>query len=298
MSVIFDEVGHTYTEDRTGERLPGVNEMINAVYGSGYEYVKKEILQARSERGKDIHKDAQNWMNATSYYDPDNIEIVALSDWFEENKIDLSKTETEKIVWVPGMFAGTADLITGQAKKAHLWDYKTNLNKPTKKMLAHWQKQLSCYKFALERMGYKIEGMTVLHLCGANCTPYELEYLGDQFVIDTWQAFKNGHKICEKDKLIANVPQVSKRAIAKLERTLKKIAQLKSEIEPIREQIKAEMEKRGITAINTPEVSITYIGPSKRKTFDVGRFKAENEGLYSQYEIETEVKSQIRIKTN
>lgn len=293
MSIIFDEIAHTYTDDQTGERLPGVNEIINAVYGSGYEYVKKDILNARAERGKEIHKEAQELMNTSEYCAPKHTETVALIQWFEENDIYLAEVETEKIVCVRGMFAGTADLITGQTR---LWDYKTNLNKPTKKMLAHWQKQLSMYKFALDLMGYEIGKMTVLHLSGTKCTPYDLEYLGDQWVIDTWRAFKDGRKIEEKPMAVSNVPQVSKRAISKLGRTLKKIALLEKEIEPIREQIKLEMEKRGIMALNTGEVSITYIGPTKRQTFDTNRFKAENEGLYEKYTKETEVKSQIRIK--
>ena len=293
MSMIFDEIAHTYTDDQTGERHSGVNEIINAVYGSGYEYVKKEILNARAERGKEIHKEAQELMNTSEYCAPKHTETVALMQWFEENDIYLAEVETEKIVFVRGMFAGTADLITGQTR---LWDYKTNLNKPTKKMLAHWQKQLSFYKFALDRMGYEIGKMTVRHLSGTKCTPYDLEYLGDQWVIDTWRAFKDGRKIEEKPLAVSDVPQVSKRAISKLERTLKKIALLEKEIEPIREKIKLEMEKRGIMAINTGEVSITYIGPTKRKTFDTKRFKAENEGLYEKYTKEAEVKSQIRIK--
>lgn len=294
MSIIFDEIAHTYTDDQTGERLAGVNEIINAVYGSGYEYVKKEILNASAVRGKEIHKEAQELMNTEEYYAPKHTETVALIQWFEENDIRLSEVETEKIVCVRGMFAGTADLVTD---KSHLWDYKTNLNKPTKKMIAHWQKQLSMYKFALDRMGgYKIDKMTILHLSGTKCTPYDLEYLGNQWVFDTLQAFKDGRKIEEKPMSVSNVPQVSKKAISKLGKTLKKIALLEKEIEPIRELIKAEMEKRGIMAINTGEVSITYIPASKRQTFDTKRFKAENEGLYAQYAKETEVKSQIRIK--
>ncbi len=296
MSIIFDEIAHTYTDDRTGEQPPSVNQIINAVYGSGYEYVKKEILNARAERGKEIHADAYNWLTAKRYYSPENIEIVELSDWFERNMVDLKVVEPEKIVYVPGMFAGTADLITGPARGAHLWDYKTNINKPTKKMLAHWQMQLSFYKYALDRMGYKIEQMTILHLVNTTCTPYELEYLGDQFVIDTWKAFKEGRKI-EKPKE-TSLQTVNKRAVQKLQRTLEKIATLEKEIAPIREQIKQEMEKRGITALEIGKISVTYVGPGKRKKFDTERFKAENGPLYYRYITETDVKSSIRIKVN
>lgn len=299
MSIIFDEIAHTYTDDRTGEQLPPVNHILNAVYGSGYEYVRKEVLDAAATRGKDIHRELEQEINSimTSevFVKRKYPETDAIMDWFEKNDIDLRVVDTEKIVHVPGMFAGTADLVTGPAKKAHLWDYKTNKNKPTKKMIAHWQKQLSFYKYALDRMGYKVEKMTILHLSGANCTPYELEYLGDQFVIDTCRAFKEGRKVQETPKVFA-LTQVNRRAVAKLEKTLKKIATLEKQIAPIRESIKEEMEKRGIDSIKLGQVAITYICPGKRKSFDTKRFKAENEGLYTQYVTETEVKSQIRIK--
>ena len=233
MSIIFDEIAHTYTDDRTGEQAPSVNHILNEVYGSGYEYVRKEVLDAAANRGKDIHRELEqeikSIMTSEVFVKRKYPETDALMDWFEKNNIDLRVVATEKIVHVPGMFAGTADLITGPAKKAQLWDYKTNKNKPTKKMIAHWQKQLSFYKYALDRMGYKVEKMTILHLSGTKCTPYELEYLGDQFVIDTWRAFKDGEKIEEKPTVTA-LTQINRRDVAKLEKTLKKIATLEKQI--------------------------------------------------------------------
>jgi hypothetical protein len=297
MSIIFDEIAHTYTDDRTGEQLTPVNYLINKVYGSGYEYVKKSILESRANRGREIHLDAHNWMTIDGYYGMKHIETRALVGWLERNDISLKDVESEKIVSVSGMFAGTADLVTGTARKAQLWDYKTNLNKPTKKMISHWKMQLSFYKYALEKMGYNVEKMTILHLSGTNCTPYELEYLGDKFVEETVQAYKEGKKIEEKHTVTA-LTQVNRRAVAKLEKTLKKIATLEKQIAPIRESIKEEMEKRGIDSLKLGQVAITYIGPGKRKSFDTKRFKAENEGLYERYVTETEVKSQIRIKVD
>lgn len=296
MSIIFDEVAHTYTDDRTGEQSPSVNHILNEVYGSGYEYVRKEVLDAAANRGKDIHRELEqeikSIMTSEVFVKRKYPETDALMDWFEKNDVDLREVETEKIVHVPGMFAGTADLLTGQTL---LWDYKTNKNKPTRKMLSHWQKQLSFYKYALDRMGYEVGKMTILHLSGTKCTPYELEYLGDEFVEETVQAYREGRKLQEKTPVQA-LQAVNRRSVAKLEKTLKKIATLEKQIAPIRESIKQEMEKRGIDSLKLGQVAITYIGPGKRKSFDTKRFKAENEGLYERYVTETEVKSQIRIK--
>ena len=296
MSIIFDEIAHTYTDDRTGEQLPPVNHILNAVYGSGYEYVRKEVLDAAAARGKGIHKELEQEikriMTSEVFVKTKYPETDAMLNWFEKNDVDLREVETEKIVHVPGMFAGTADLLTGQTL---LWDYKTNKNKPTRKMLSHWQKQLSFYKYALDRMGYKVGKMTILHLSGTNCTPYELEYLGDEFVEETVQAYREGQKLQEKTPVQA-LQAVNRRSVAKLEKILKKIAILESQVEPIRAQLKEEMEKRGISALKVGEVEITYIGPGKRNSFDTKRFKAEHGDMYEAYSKETEVSSQIRIK--
>lgn len=288
--IIFDQIAHTYTETRTGEQRASVNQIINEVYGSGVEFVKKEILDERSKHGTDVHNDIHNWMTIKEYYDPDFIETIHLIEWFEMNNVDLADPESEKIVHVPGMFAGTADLFN----KGTLYDYKTSKNKPTRKMLAHWQKQLSFYYFALKSMGKDPKSMMVLHLTKGGCTPYPMKYLGDQWVLDTYQAFVEGRKLEEpKEK---SLQTVNKRTVQKLQRTLKKIAIMKKEVDAIREQIKNEMEKRGILALKIGDVNVTYVGPGKRKSFDVERFKAENEDLYEQYTKESEVKSQIRIK--
>lgn len=292
MSIIFDEIAHTYTEDRTGEQLPSVNQIINAVYGSGVEFVRKDILEQAAKHGTKVHKDIEMWMNSKDYYDPDYIETVHLIEWLETMRIDVKNPITEKIVSVAGLFAGTADLILN----GHLYDYKTSKNKPTRKMLAHWQKQLSFYYFALKIMEQEPKSMGVIHLTKNKCTYYPLEYLGDKFVNDTYKAFIDGRRLEEPRE--TSLQTVDKRAVQKLQRTLEKIATLEKEIAPIREQIKKEMEKRGITALEIGKISVTYIGPGKRKKFDTERFKAENGPLYDKYITETDVNSSIRIKVN
>lgn len=290
--IIFDKIAHTYTESRTGNELASVNKIINEVYGSGVEFINREILNERSKHGTDVHEDIHSWMTIKEYYDPDFIETVHLIDWFEMNDVDLSEPESEKIVHVPGMFAGTADLFN----KGVLYDYKTSKNKPTRKMLAHWQKQLSFYYFALKSMGKEPKSMIVLHLTKDSCTPYLLKYLGDQWVLDTYQAFVEGRKLEEPKE--TSLQTVNKRTVQKLQRTLEKIALMKKEVDTIREQIKNEMEKRGIVALKIGDVNVTYVGHGKRKSFDVDRFKAENADLYEKYTKESEVKSSIRIKVD
>lgn len=288
--IIFDQIAHTYTESRTGEKLAPVNHIINSVYGSGVEFVDPKILNAAAKIGTAIHADIHRWWTSDTYYSPEHIETVKLIEYFEMNNVGLENAESELIVHVPGMFAGTADLFSDHI----LTDYKTSKNKPTRKMLAHWQKQLSFYFYALKKMGKDPKYMGVLHVTKNGVVPYPMKYLGDKFVEDTYQAFVEGRKLEEPKE--TSLQTVNKRTVQKLQRNLEKIAIMKKEVDTIREQIKNEMEKRGILALKIGDVNVTYVGPGKRKSFDAERFKAENEDLYEQYTKESEVKSSIRIK--
>lgn len=295
MAIIFDEVAHTYTDDKTGEMPPSVNQLVDAVWGSGVEHIPYHILKAAADRGTERHKDIHNVLTTGKAGQYKETSAFLNFAAIENLPIFDPKTLSEYIVYVPGMFAGTVDLFC----EKDLFDYKTSRNNPTQEMLEHWQKTMSCYYYALKKMGLKPRNITILHLVEDKCTAYPLEYLGDQFVEDTVKAYKEGRKLApEKPVVQTELQTVDQYTLTHLGEVLREIATLEKEIEPIREQIKAEMEKRGILAIEVGGVSITYIGPTKRETLDTKRFKAENEALYNQYKKTTEVKSSIRIKTN
>lgn len=75
---------------------------------------------------------------------------------------------------------------------------------------------------------------------------------------------------------------------------IKKIEQKQSEMY---EQIKAQMEQRGIKKFENEFISITYVEPTTRDSFDSKLLKADNPELYAQYLKSSEVKSSVRIKT-
>lgn len=289
MEIIFDSVSHTYTSAMTGQILPSVNQIISFVYGSGVEFVRPDILQSAAERGTAIHKEIEMLITG-KIEDVKHWETVAFSEWAQDNKLNLTKAKVEQIVCVPGMFAGTADLVCDG-----LFDYKTSKNKPTKEMLKHWQKQLSFYYYALKNAGEEPKKMTVLHLSGSDCTPYELDYLGDEFVEETVKMFQEGRKE-EDPKAQTELQTVTQTQLRIFAENIRKISAIEKEVDAVREQIKDEMEKRGIMALEVGDVLISYVGPSKRKAFDSKRFKAENEDLYKKYLKESEVNGQIRIR--
>ena len=83
--------------------------------------------------------------------------------------------------------------------------------------------------------------------------------------------------------------------IAEFERQIKLI---KEQEENLKEAIKAEMEAKGILKIEDEinGMTISYIAPSFRETFDSKQFKADFPDLYDDYIKLSGVKSSIRIK--
>lgn len=57
-----------------------------------------------------------------------------------------------------------------------------------------------------------------------------------------------------------------------------------------------EMESKNIIKIETDDISINYIAPTDRETFDSKHFREEHQDLYDEYIKMTPVKSSIRIK--
>lgn len=76
--------------------------------------------------------------------------------------------------------------------------------------------------------------------------------------------------------------------------TLIKYAKEQEEI--LKKAILDEMEAKGILKIDTPELTITYVGSTDRETFDAKGFRADYPNLYDDYVLIKGVKPSIRIK--
>jgi len=83
--------------------------------------------------------------------------------------------------------------------------------------------------------------------------------------------------------------------IAEFERQIKAI---KEQEEALKEAIKNEMEAKGIIKLEDEinGISISYIAPTQRETFDSKKLRADNPDLYDEYVRFSPVKSSIRIK--
>lgn len=86
--------------------------------------------------------------------------------------------------------------------------------------------------------------------------------------------------------------EVSKK-VAEFEKALKEI---KEKEEELKQNILSEMESKNILKLETDSLTVTYIAPAERETFDSKRFREDNPDLYDEYVKFSPVKSSIRIK--
>ena len=64
----------------------------------------------------------------------------------------------------------------------------------------------------------------------------------------------------------------------------------------LKQRILDEMESKGILSIKTPELTISYVAPTTRETFDSKTFRKDHPDLYDEYVSISMVKASVRMK--
>lgn len=82
-------------------------------------------------------------------------------------------------------------------------------------------------------------------------------------------------------------------ALAEFERQAKEI---KEKQDALKQRILEEMESNGILKIETDDLTITYVAPTSRESFDSKTFRKDNPDLYDNYVNISPVKASIRMK--
>lgn len=284
MNLIFDEVGHTYT-DSNGNIIPSVTQILGKVYGTGLEDAPSYFVDRAAAKGTAIHKEIEAYLKEGK--EGNTPEFKAWKRWYTPG----TKFESEKVICgeTPyGRFAGTADLW----QDGWLNDWKT-CKTSTKKQIKKWQMQLSMYAYPLRKMGYPVnEPLKIIHLVGDTFEVIHVDYLGDQFVEDTMKLYAEGAKPVEEHK---ELQTVSENELSTLEEMLFEMAAAEKIIEDMRAKIKEEMEQRGILNLTFGHVKMSYVAGTVRKSFDSTAFKKDHADLYKKYQKDTTVKPTVRI---
>ena len=88
------------------------------------------------------------------------------------------------------------------------------------------------------------------------------------------------------------VPEVAEK-LAEFERMAKEV---KAKQDELKQKILDEMEVNNILKIDTEQLTITYVAPTTRETFNAKTFRSEYPELYDEYVSISPVKASIRMK--
>lgn len=101
------------------------------------------------------------------------------------------------------------------------------------------------------------------------------------------------------DKLIRveqNTALLNPEASSKLAEFERMAKEIKAKQDELKQRILAEMEEHGILKIDTDELTITYVAPTSRETFDSKAFRKDNPDLYDEYVKISTVSASVRMK--
>lgn len=76
----------------------------------------------------------------------------------------------------------------------------------------------------------------------------------------------------------------------------KQIKALKEKEDALKASLLAEMQKKNIVKLETPELDITYIASTMRESFDTKAFRAEYPSIYDEFARLSPVSASIRFK--
>lgn len=122
--VKFLEKSHTYLNE-DGIIIPSVTQLLAWKFGSGYDNVPKEILEAKAKYGTRIHKVVEDYC-VKGYADAKNpIEAMSLAAYIEMSKSLPNVVGNEMLVDYEGRLAGTLDLLYEDGNIGDLKTYAT-----------------------------------------------------------------------------------------------------------------------------------------------------------------------------
>lgn len=93
-----------------------------------------------------------------------------------------------------------------------------------------------------------------------------------------------------------NTALLNPEAASKLAEFERMAEEIKAKQKELKEKLLAEMEKHGILKIETDELTINYVAPYDKETFDSKAFRKNNPDLYDQYVKISTVSGSVRIK--
>ena len=101
------------------------------------------------------------------------------------------------------------------------------------------------------------------------------------------------------DELIVyegNTALLNREVAVKLAEFERQVEAIKAKQAELKQRILDEMESKGILSIKSPDLTISYVAPYSKETFDSKTFRKDHPDLYDQYVGISLCKASIRMK--
>lgn len=286
----FDELEHKYYliyENGNETELVSVTTLLKKHnISSDYSFVKEEVVAAKAERGKVVHKELEN------YIKENKIGFTSELEKFIElcSRENIKPLKSEFIVFNDEI-AGTVDLegvIDG--KETFLGDFKTtsSLNKEA----VSWQ--LSLYQYLT---GKKFDKLICFHFPDPlTLKVIEVSPIPKEEIEKLLECERN---LVLYEKKTMELDFIDTEKILTVQRALKSLEARKKELEAeeteIKEALIRKMEENGVKSIDNNLFKITYVAPSQVETIDSARLKRERPELAVEYTKTSIRKASVRI---
>lgn len=97
-------------------------------------------------------------------------------------------------------------------------------------------------------------------------------------------------------RYVNNTPLLNPEVASQLAEFERMAKEIKAKQDELKKQILEQMEIHGILKIETGELTISYIAPTSRETFDSKSFRKDNPDLYDEYVRISPVSASVRMK--
>ncbi len=330
--VVFNEEEHSYC--RGEERLSGITSLIHSVlrlgiYPDADQMVEQIFIPRAGYHGTCVHHAIQTLetlgIEETQFpaveHDTQDFGVVMFPEQDVQPELDGYKQFVEQYglhciaseyTVDYGQYASQIDSVDeNDAKDIYIVDFKTNNvdaypgGKEGLKQYLSWQ--LSSYAFMFERKNpdKKVKGLIGLWLKGDKWEAWDIVRQPDDKVkcllettaLPSDNGFIYINQEMQVEETVEVVATPTDLAIEKdFIGEVAKILEYESKAKELKEQLRAMMEKNGVTKFECDLFSASIGKPSTREDFDKSAFKEANPELYKEYLKTASVKGKFTLK--
>jgi len=285
--VKFNKEKHEYSDN--GKVLISVTQLLKKHgLSTDFSNVDKDLLNAKAERGKMIHKEVERYIKKRDI--GFTSELMGYIDLITKHELVPAKAEVRVS---DGFIAGTTDQWGYDTKnnQYYIGDVKTgsviNYNE------VRWQ--LSLYDYLLPEKACKTPRKLYCFHLTDNPRMIAVEPIPKEEIERLLECERKGEiykqEVVATEDRLAQLVQL-KYDMDELDRQKKEIDRQMSEIT---DTVKDLMRDKGIKTFENDLVKITYVAPTTRESIDSKKLKAELPEIAAKYTKTSEVKDSVRI---